>query len=81
MLSNKVHSIILSKNNFPDVRIDDVSLDNIIKWTNLKDVQASDNFVVILANRNYYKPFMNNCFHQIKYKILDGENPTVRFKL
>lgn len=77
---DKLHSITLKRNGYKDYTFNNLSLNTISQYTYLTKVQQADDVIITLYSKDYYKLFNDTCFNQIKYRVLKGNNPTVRFK-
>lgn len=79
-VSNKIHSITLIREGYRECTFNKLSLEDITQYTYLTKVQQADDVIVTLNSEAYYELFNQKCFHHLKYRVLKGENPTVRFK-
>ena len=77
---DKLHSITLKREGYRDCTFDNLSLNSIAEYTFIVKVQQADDVIITLSSKDYYELFVNTCFNQIKYRVLGGTNPTVRFK-
>lgn len=78
--NDKLHSITLKRNGYKDYTFNNLSLNTISQYTYLTKVQQADDVIITLYSKDYYDLFNDICFNQIKYRVLKGEHPTVRFK-